>query len=375
MSQFNGGRRISVNEMAPHVHVFLPYENKVDKISKWLINWINSSLKNGSIKPYDYLPLKGDLAFHIGVSLGTMQNVYRKVEDKGLIQSRQKVGSFIKDINDKNIEKLTSKDVKLIMVVFINSLNQKGIILSLPNKSNEVLIEVIKKYIVENKYKTGDVLTSARKLSTELMIPFATIRIALNSLISEKILSKHGNNYIIELTNFPLTNKEQQTLVEKIAKSIDTYIRTKLKPGSKLPSNNALADMFNVSIKTIHDAIKILSVAGRVKTRRGYYGTIVTDLKNDKEEFYFYEQVEESLKHYIAENYKIGDKLPTIKSFSEAFNVSTKTINNAFANLANEGYIHSVRGRYGGIFVLDIPPINAKGYTWLALSPEFEQMH
>ncbi len=347
MSQFNTGRRISVNEMAPHVHTFLPYENKVNKISQWLIGWINNSLKDGTIKPYDYLPLKGDLAFHIGVSLGTMQNVYRLIEDKGIIQSRQRVGAFIRDINDNNIEKLTSK--------------------------REVAIEEIKKYIIKNKYKSGDILTSARKLSAELMIPFATVRMALNSLISEKILSKSGNTYIVNQTDFLLANKEQQTLVEKIAESINNYIKINLKPGSKLPSNNALADMFNVSIKTIHDAVKILSVAGIVKTRRGYYGTIVSDLKNDKEELYFYEQVEESLKHYIAENYKIGDKLPTIKSFSEAFNVSTKTINNAFLNLANEGYIRSLRGRHGGIFVLEIPPISVKGYTWLALSPEFEQ--
>jgi len=342
------GRRISISEMAPHVHSFLPCENKVDKISKWLIDWINSSLISGKIKPYDYLPLKGDLAFHIGVSLGTMQNVYRLIEDKGIIQSRQRIGSFITDVNNQNIVKLTSK--------------------------REVAIEAIKKYIGASNYNFGDVLISARKLSSKLMIPFATVRVALNSLISEKILSKQGNNYVIISTTFSSINKEQQTLVEKIAENINVYIKTNLKVGDKLPSNNALADMYNVSIKTIHDAIKILSVAGMLKTRRGYYGTIVVDLKNDKEELYFYEQVEESIKHYIVENHKIGDKLPTIKSFAEAFNVSTKTINNAFKNLANEGYIESIRGRYGGIFVLELPPINVKGYTWLSLSPEFEQL-
>ena len=88
MPQVTKGRQITVAEMAPHVHSFLPNENKVNKISEWLINWIKKSMQNGSIKPYDFLPLKGDLAFHIGVSLGTMQNVFRIVEDYGLVESK-----------------------------------------------------------------------------------------------------------------------------------------------------------------------------------------------------------------------------------------------------------------------------------------------
>ena len=349
MSQFNEGRRISVSEMAPHVHTFLPNENKVNKISEWLINWIEMSLSKGKIKPHDYLPLKGDLAFHIGVSLGTMQNVYRLAEDRGLIQSRQRVGSFIVSRKDKKIEKLTSK--------------------------REIAAEAIKNYIIEKNYKTGDVLISARKLSTVLAIPFATVRVAINSLISDKILALKGNNFIILTTSYNMNNKEQQTLVEKIAEYINQYIKSKLKSGDKLPSNNALADMFNVSIKTVHDAIKILSLAGIVKTRRGYYGTVVTNIKDNTNDMYYYEQVEDGIKQYIAENCKIGTKLPSIKNFADVFSVSTKTIKNALDNLAAEGYTHSIRGRYGGTFVLELPPQNAKGYEWLSLSPEFEQLN
>ena len=349
MSQFKEGRKITVAEMAPHVHTFLPNENKVNKISEWLINWIEKALAKGKIRPYDYLPLKGDLAFHIGVSLGTMQNVYRYVEDKGYIQSRQKVGSFIKAPQERNIEKLTSK--------------------------REVASEAIKNYIIDNNYKSGDTLLSARKLSAHLAIPFATIRIAINSLISENIIKKSGNNFVVLKTDYNSNNKEQQTLVEKIAEYINQYIKSKLKTGDKLPSNNALADMFNVSVKTIHDAVKILSVAGIVKTRRGYYGTVVCDFKEDTNDLYYYEQVEEGIKHYIAENCKVGSKLPTIKNFAEVFNVSTKTIKNALDNISAEGYIHSQRGRYGGSFVVELPPQNSKGYEWLALSPEFEQLN
>ncbi len=348
MSQIEISRRITVAEMAPHVHSFLPNENKVNKISKWLINWIKKSLKEGNIKPYDYLPSKGDLAFHTGVSLGTMQNVFRIVEDSGLIESRQKVGSYIKNPDDKSLEKLTSK--------------------------RDVASENIKKYILENNIKEGDSLISVRKLSKVLAIPFATTRIAINALMSENILEKQGNTFIVKTTEFDINTKEQETLVEKIAEHINKLIKTKLKHGEKLPSNSTLADMYNVSIKTIHDAIKILSVAGIVKTKRGYYGTVVSS-QDDENDLYFYEQVEHYIKKYIAENCKIGDKLPSIKNFAEVFSVSAKTIKNALDNLAADGYINFVRGRYGGTFVLELPTSYEQGYTWLALSPDFEQIN
>lgn len=349
MSQIELGRRITVAEMAPHVHSFLPHENKVNKISEWLINWINMSLKAGTIKPYDYLPTKADLAFHIGVSLGTIQNVFRLVEDEGIIESRQKIGTYIKNKEDKKIEKLTSK--------------------------REVAIETIKQHITEAEYKTGDKLLSARKLSKILAIPFATIRMAMNTLVSEGVVKKEGSHYIITSLDFTAGTKEPQTLVEKIAEHINQYIKNNLKVGDKLPSNNALSDMFNVSIKTIHDAIKILSLAGIVRTRRGYYGTVVTNMQDNTEEKYFYEQVEQGIKKYMAENCKIGAKLPSIKTFAEVFNVSAKTIKNALNNLENDGYVNLQRGRNGGTFVLEIPTSYEQGYTWLALSSDFEQIN
>ena len=57
------------------------------------------------------------------------------------------------------------------------------------------------------------------------------------------------------------------------------------------------------------------------------------------------------------------------------FNVSKKTIKNALDSLAYDGYITYSRGRNGGTFVLDIPADDNKGYTWLALSSDFEQMN
>lgn len=349
MSQIIEGRRITVAEMAPHVHSFLPNENKVNKIAAWLEKWIIDGLKSGRIKVNDYLPKKGDIAVHTSVSLGTMQNVYRILEDKGIIASRQKVGSYIKDFSENSSEKLTSK--------------------------REVACEEIKKYILENNYKQGDTFLSARKLSKTLVIPFATAMGAINRLIGEGVIQKKGKSFIISSLNFEVANIEQQTLVEKVAEHINKYIKTNLKAGDKLPSNNALADMFNVSIKTIHDAVKILSVAGVIKTRRGYYGTVVINRANNEDVPYYYEQVEQSIKKYIAENCKVGDKLPSVKNFAEVFNVSAKTIKNALDILASAGYVNFARGKYGGTFVAEIPAAYEKGYTWLALSPDFEQIN
>ena len=52
--------------------------------------------------------------------------------------------------------------------------------------------------------------------------------------------------------------------------------------------------------------------------------------------------------------------------------MSTKTIKNALDNLASDGYITFVRGRTGGTFVIELPIITEQGYTWLALSSDFE---
>ena len=343
LSQSMKPRRISVSEMAPHVHNFAYNENKVEKLSNWLSKWIKESLKSGKIKPYDFLPLKGDLAFHIGVSLGTMQNVFRIVEDLGYIESKQRIGSYISDSsNNKKNEKLTSK--------------------------REIACEEIKKYIKAKKYNVGDVIDSTRKIGQETGMTSSTIRIAINTLISEGIIKKKEKVFIINSLNLKEQKLQNLTLAEKIAEKIDNKISAGLK---KLPSNIALAKEFNVSVKTIHDALKILSKKGIIMTKRGKYGTIVVE-PDSVRELYLYEETEKKIRHYIIENCKIGDKLPPIQRFSGMYKVSVKTVKKALDNLEAEGYVRFMRGRYGGTFLTDIPDIK-ENYTWLVLNPKFIQ--
>ncbi len=343
MSQNDFPRRISVSEMAPHIHSFNVGENKVAKISAWLINWINLSLESGKIKPLDFLPTKGSLAFHIGVSLGTMQNVYRVVEDEGLIESKQKVGTYIKD-NAICTEKLTSK--------------------------REGTCEIIKGYIISQKYKEGDKLKSIRKISSEINVPNTTVRIAINTLIKQGIIERNGNDFIVKNIKFEVHNIEIKNLADKIAERIKSYVKKNCKSGDKLPSNSSLASMFNVSIKTVHDAVRILEGEGILKSRRGYYGTIVLS-QDSTDELYRYEKVEYKIRGYITVNASEGDKLPSIREFSRMYGVSTKTIKNALDNLAYDGYITFSRGRNGGTFVLEVPQAADKNYTWLAINPDF----
>lgn len=59
--------------------------------------------------------------------------------------------------------------------------------------------------------------------------------------------------------------------------------------GDRLPANFELAKIFNVSVKTIHDSIKLLAKQGILYTRRGQYGTVVTNNSNENS-LYHYEK-------------------------------------------------------------------------------------
>jgi len=338
-------RKITVAEMAPHIHSFSIGENKVNKLTEWLKGWIEASLKTGKIKPDDLLPAKGELACHIGVSQGTMQNVFRALEDAGFVESKQRIGTCIKNPEQKkSSEKLTSK--------------------------RELAIETVKKILVENNYKTEDNIPSTRKLAKLTGMADTTVRLAVNNLVAGGILEKKGKSYIIKSLDYRVREISTQTLVEKVAKNIKKYIEQEFKAGDKLPANSVLMKKFNVSIKTIHDAIKLLSKEGIVYTRRGQYGTVVM---SDSSVLYNYEKVEQKIRAYILNNSKIGDKLPTIKEFAQNLNTSGKTVKKALDNLAEDGYLMFTRGRYGGTFVTDIPQSGEDAYKWLAINSDFVQ--
>ena len=194
---------------------------------------------------------------------------------------------------------------------------------------------------------------------------------AIINLVLQDILKKENNNFIINKIDYEITPLKIKTLAEKIAENIQTYISEKFNTGEKIPSNAKLAEIFNVSIKTIHDSLKILAKGGYIHTRRGKYGTIVLSNNDLYTELYEYEKIEQKIRQEISLKYKIGDKLPSIKTFSKYYNTSEKTIKKALDNLAGDGYITFSRGRYGGTFILDIPQTSGEAYKWLAINTDF----
>ena len=184
---------------------------------------------------------------------------------------------------------------------------------------------------------------------------------------------------------------EQKTLVNKIEYDLKNYINENLQIGDRLPAHSELSELFKVSIKTIHDALKVLIDDGILLARRGRYGTTVTRLPKDEASynkleksifapakdtaFYYYEKTQNAIKDMIAKNYEIGAKLPSIIELSKEMDLSPNTIRKAFQNLAKEGYLVFSRGRYGGTFVVDIPETGEETFKWLAVNPQYAKVY
>lgn len=368
--QKNKLKQININELTENSPDLKNIEvSKASAIAEWLSNTIEKGLTSGKIKIGSLLPTKPNLAFRLGVSVGTIQNALRILEDRGFVESKQCIGTLIKDKNSETkIRKLTSK--------------------------RETAIEDIKKYIKRKKFKIGTLLPSTRNIAKEISMSFNTTRLALEKLCTEGILEHRYKNsqdsgWVVKSNNFSTVNTtlEQETLVEKVEYDLKNYITTNLKISDKIPPHGKLAKLFNVSIKTIHDALQGLIMEGILLPRRGRYGTSVIKMPEDKTvnigfetsifakaqdtAFYYYERTQNQLKKMISENYSIGDRLPSIMALSKALDLSPNTIRKAFKNLASEGYLTFSRGRYGGTFVIDIPQTDTQAFKWLAVNPNY----
>lgn len=348
-------------------------ESKAIVIAKWMANQIKTDLKSGKIKVNNLLPSKAEFAYLLGVSIGTIQNALRHIEDLGYVESKQCIGTLVKDYRKKSssMRKLTSK--------------------------REVAIENIKKFIIESGIQPGQSLPSSRIMAVNIGFSANTTRLALKNLCSAGILvHKYKNSketgWILKNNDFDINETgSNKTLVLKVENDLKEYITKNLRVGDKLPAHDELSKDLKVSIKTIHDALKMLIDEGILLARRGRYGTSVIKMPNEmaveqKYEtsifasaqdtaFYYYEKTQNHIKRMIAENYEIGSKLPSIMELSKQMDLSPNTIRKAFHNLAKEGYLAFSRGRYGGTFVIDIPEMEEQTFKWLAVNPKYAQVY
>ena len=365
-------KKLSINEISANLPELKNIsESKAVAIGKWLISEIENCKY---IKANSLLPTKPELAYLLGVSIGTIQNALRYVEDLGYVESKQCIGTIIRDRknSESNIRKLTSK--------------------------REIAINSIKKLICENNIKIGSLLPSSRIISTQIGCSANTTRLALEYLgtqgiIEHKFKNSKESGWILKNLDFDFEDNfsENITLVKKVENDLKADITANLKIGDKLPAHAELSEKLSASIKTIHDALKSLIDEGILLARRGRYGTTIikipnSDISSTKKEtsifapapdtaFYYYEKTQNHIKKMIAENYEIGAKLPSILEFSKQLDLSPNTIRKAFHNLAKEGYLAFSRGRYGGTFVIDIPDTDEQAFKWLAVNPKYAEVY
>ncbi len=371
-------KRIEINELPKEIPNFKnTFESKDSIIKKWLSDWIVSAFKSGKIRENNLLPKKADLAYYLGVSVGTIQNAIRSVEDSGLLESKQRIGTVIRNFEASNpiVRKSTSK--------------------------REKVIAQIKKLILDNGYKINQPLPSSRQISSLIGNSTNTTRLALEYLCSAGILETkpfrtNEANWILK--KLPeLTEEEAElcsegltshTLVLQVEKDLKDYIKSNHKVGDKLPAHFELSEILKVSVKTVHDAMKGLIDEGILLARRGRYGTTIIRMpgqnllqpaletsifaKAEDAAIYSYQKMENKIKNYIKNNFDIGDKLPSMDALSKEFDVSSNTIRKALQNLSRAGYVHFSRGRYGGTFVTDLPQDEERqAFRWLAVDPGY----
>lgn len=367
--------RIEISQLPTETPDFdAPGATKDTLIAEWLKSWIGDALSKQELTENHLLPKKFDIAKYLGVSVGTVQNAIRYIEDEGYVESKQRIGTLIRDVNSdkQRMRKQTSK--------------------------RDQAVETIKKLIVEKGYQPEQTLPSAREIAKMIGSAPNTTRLALEFLSGQAILNSlgnRGNKANWTLNQIPTVNDEapsaieSETLIDQLERDLKLLIAEKFNPLDKLPSHLELSDMFKVSIKTVHDAMKRLADQGIIRSKRGRYGTYITrkpdtsDLMSiaenifvpaEEASFYNYEKVEQHLKILIKQQFQVGDKLPSMGSLSKDLDVSSNTIRKALQNLASQEVVSFTRGRYGGTYVKQLPEVDVetegKTFTWVSVNPD-----
>lgn len=345
----------------------------------WLINWVEDGLKKGLLAVGDLIPSKADLAKYHNVSTGTMQNAVRYAEDLGFFTSRQCVGTMIADKTQPNS-------------------NAKG------TSKKDAAVLNIKKYIIKNKFKKGDALPASRIIANEVDTSQNTVRLALDILTREGILKESNKNANKPVKTLLLDYKEieknldtkdvkNETLSKKLYLKIKKYIVENYKLNDKIMPNEEFAKMFNVSVRTVNDAMKRLNKEKIILSLRGQYGTryinepdkLSKQKEGEKSRFmshakgkgeiknsymYSWQRVLDQIKKYMITNHEAGDKLPSMKELAGTLNVSSNTVRRAVLELVEQGILYCERGKHGGIYIVEMPA-KEDAFTWLALNPKF----
>ena len=352
------------------------FKSKEEFVLFWLIEFRKYLLENKIGDFGDIIPSKKDISKLLKVSQGTIQNAVKMAEDRSYFTSKQCIGTMIKDT------KIKLEEFKMV------------------SKKDRAITQ-IKKYLYQQGYKKGDVLPSIMELSRTIKTSTNTVRLALFELILKQVLKKDyiGKKPVFTIVDeIKLSEKEKSSsfevknknLVKIVKENIRKYLSKNYQTGKKIPTNAFFAKMYNVSIRTVNLAIKELNKEKTVISRRGAYGSIflnsgIKDLRSEKSIFmsapkskkeivpkynYKWENILENIKTYIQKNHEAGDKIPSMKDCAKIFNVSVSTVKKAISQLSLQGVLYTQKGKYGGIFIVEMPQSDDK-YRWLSINPDY----
>jgi DNA-binding GntR family transcriptional regulator len=336
------------------------------QIAEFLTAWLEDGLANGTLHAGLLLPLKQELAPYFGVSMGTVQNAIRHVEDAGLVESKQRVGTLIKaaPTQASRVRKLTSKRDRAVVA--------------------------LEHYLLQKSLPLGTALPPSRELAKAIGAAPNTTRLALEYLTHQGLLQSEGTRgkgahwYLNRQPNADTQHKpleavgSSNTLIDQLERDLKAMIVAEFATvGAKLPSHQELAQRFTVSIKTVHDAMQRLMLQGYVQAKRGRYGTFVLRLPTQllqpslveglfvpaAEQTlpsageptlapYAYQAAEDKLGELLSSRYQSGQKLPSMELLAQQLGLSSGSVRRGLQALAASGKLELKRGRNGGAVVV-----------------------
>jgi DNA-binding GntR family transcriptional regulator len=368
-----GFERLSVKQLPRKKPEFSAGAGSKDMlIAAWLTQWITTGLNKGTLTEKHLLPLKQEIAEYLGVSIGTVQNAIRYVEDDGLVESKQRIGTLIRGTSANATTGETTIDASRVRK---------------QTSKRDTAVVALQQYFVNAHFEIGQALPASRELAKVIGSAPNTTRLALEFLTAQGLLSSNNArgkkaNWILQtLPNLEANQLGTQmvvqtdTLIDQLERDLKQLISDDYEVNMKLPSHLELAESLKVSIKTVHDAMQRLVIQGYVHSKRGRYGTFVSRIPSnlinvasieqlfvpaeehpvDDPVFYHYQQAEAQLRALLKTDYSVGQQLLAMPDLATKLGVSINSVRRALQALATDGLVSFKRGRFGGTIVEKIP--------------------
>ena len=236
----------------------------------------------------------------------------------------------------------------------------------------EWLIKFISSGLKSGRLTTSHLLPKKGDVANYLGVSAGTVQNAIRYIEDQGyVVSKQRIGTIIS------TPDNQNTRLRKLTSKRDVAVlaikklikQKRLTIGEALPSAREVAKLIGSAPNTTRLALEYLASVDIIEDR-GYRGNkanwfvqaIPDDNHVDIEAIAsetLIDQIEFDLKSLIAEQYQVGDKLPSHLELAEVLKVSIKTVHDAMTRIIDQGYVQSLRGRYGS-YVIQIPDVTGE---------------